>query len=101
IMARIAVPLAVILTALLAGCEDPKPDFEKKKESAKIDKPAGHGSTYKIEKGPFKVEASCKGVFEAAEMTEVALNPDAWTPNNGGQLVVLKAVEHGTPVRKG
>src|SRR5262249_5483492 len=59
------------------------------------------GGTYKVEKGPFKVEVACKGVFEAEQMTEIAVSPETWTPDTGGKLTVAKAVEHGTPVKKG
>jgi multidrug resistance efflux pump len=52
--------------------------------------------TCKVEKGPFKIEVSLKGVFEAEDMTEVAVHVDSWSP-----LTVLKAVEHGTPVKVG
>lgn len=94
--------LSIFLACFLVGCEAPRGDAEKKADPPKADKStSGHGATHKVEKGPFKVELSCKGVFEAAEMAEVSVNPEAWTPNNGGQLVILKAVEHGAPVRKG
>ena len=58
--------------------------------------PAGKPATHKVEKGPFRVEIALKGVLEAAEMTEVILRPETWT-----SLSVLKAVEHGTTVKKG
>ncbi len=47
-------------------------------------------------KGPFRIEVKVKGIFEAAEMTEVALAPEAWAA-----LQVVKAVEPGMRVRKG
>jgi multidrug efflux pump subunit AcrA (membrane-fusion protein) len=53
--------------------------------------------TVKVEKRPFKIEASIKGVFESPEMTEVAIRPEAWT----SPMPVVKAVPHGTQVKKG
>jgi len=97
----------LVLAFLLVGfvsAQAPKPDKDK------TDKPAGDVTkeaapktpTHKVEKGPFKIETSLKGVLEAGEMTEVTLSAlEAWTPQTGGMLLVKKAVEHGTPVRKG
>ena len=49
-----------------------------------------------MKKAPFKIEVKLKGIFEAAETAEVALAPKAWA-----ELVVLRAVEQGTRVKKG
>jgi hypothetical protein len=69
---------------------------------ADSDKPASaKPATHKVTRKPFKIEVSCKGSFEAGAMTEVSLDPEEWHPQGGGALSVLKAVEHGTPVRKG
>lgn len=57
---------------------------------------AGKPATYKAEKGSFRVELTLKGVLEAAESTEVVLRPEAWT-----SLTVMKAVDHGSVVKKG
>jgi HlyD family secretion protein len=79
-------------------------DKKKLKQSAgqiKTKEGPTKGPTYKIEKEPFKVEVTLKGVFEAEEMTPVALNLEAWSQSGGGSLLVHKAVEHGTQVRKG
>ncbi len=57
---------------------------------------AAKPATVKVEKGPLHVEVAAKGVFEAEEMTEVVLRPEVWT-----SFQVLKAIEHGTPVKKG
>src|SRR5262245_11703025 len=57
--------------------------------------------TYKIKREPFKIEVSLKGIFESADMTEVALRPQAWGVEGRGSLSVLKAVEQGTMVHKG
>lgn len=54
-------------------------------------------STAKVEKGPFKIEVVVSGVFEAQRMTEVSIRPKAWAM----PLVVERAIELGTPVKKG
>src|SRR5262249_36761374 len=56
---------------------------------AKKESPA-KPSTYKVMREPFKIEVSLKGVFEAAEMTEVVLRPQAWGVEGRGALTVLK-----------
>ena len=57
--------------------------------------------TYMIKREPFKIEVSLKGIFESADMIEVALRPQAWGVEGRGTLSVLKAVEQGTVVHKG
>ncbi len=52
--------------------------------------------THTVERGPFKVEVTVEGVFEAVETHEVALRPEVWST-----LKVEKAVEEGTLVEKG
>lgn len=64
-------------------------------------KEPGKSGTVKVQKGPFRVEANLKGIFESSEMHEVSLRPEAWTPDNRGMLIVKKAVEQGTAVKKG
>ncbi|MGO9465208.1 MAG: efflux RND transporter periplasmic adaptor subunit [Isosphaeraceae bacterium] len=54
-------------------------------------------ATAKVEKGPFKIEFVLSGVFEAQRMTEVSIRPKAWAL----PLLVERAVELGTPVKKG
>ncbi len=63
---------------------------EKAKEDEKKSKP------YKVERKPLKIEVKLDGFFVADQMEEIALRPEVWT-----QFKVLKAVEHGTPVKKG
>jgi multidrug efflux pump subunit AcrA (membrane-fusion protein) len=69
-----------------------KGDKSATKEAVASTKP----STHKASKSPFKIEVSLKGVFESEDMVEVVLRPDTWSGFN-----VLKAVEHGTTVKKG
>ena len=57
----------------------------------------GKPATAKVEKGPFKIEVVLSGVFEAQRMTEVSIRPKAWAM----PLVVERAIELGTPVKKG
>jgi multidrug efflux pump subunit AcrA (membrane-fusion protein) len=73
---------------------------EKKPAEAKKDSPA-KVATHKVEKGPFRVEVSLKGIFESPNMTEVSLRPEAWTPDNRGMMIVVRAVDHGAHVKKG
>jgi multidrug resistance efflux pump len=95
-LALVAAALALAGHQLSADPESKKPD--KTSIPAKdTPKPA----THKVEKGPFKVEVAVKGTFEAENMTEISLNPEAWTPDTRGMMTVLKAVEHGTAVHKG
>lgn len=91
------------LAGLLAGCELAAEQTTTKPDKPGTDKPteAAKSATHKVEKGPFKVEVTLKGVFEAEKMNEVSLHPEAWSPLSGGMLVLKKVLEHGTPVRKG
>jgi HlyD family secretion protein len=66
----------------------------------KADKPAG-AATVKVEKGLFQVTVNLKGVFTAAQMTEVVLRPEAWAQMPGQGFNVLTAAEPGTRVKKG
>ena len=59
--------------------------------------PLGQPATVKVEKGPIKLETTVKGIFEAQQMKELSIKPQAWSMG----LPVKKAVEHGTPVKKG
>jgi HlyD family secretion protein len=57
--------------------------------------------TYKVEKAPFKVEITLKGMFESGAMTEVLIKPEVWGPGMGGGLTVVKAAEAGATVKAG
>ncbi len=74
------------------------------KDTAPAKKPAASAvpkKTHKVEKGPFKVEITLKGILESEGMSEVVVSPEGFTPENRGQLRVLKAIPLGTEVRKG
>ena len=58
-------------------------------------KPAGP-KTYTVRKEVRRVDVKLSGVFEAKQMAEVSISPEAWT-----QLRVVEAVEHGKAVKKG
>ena len=103
-MSRIGSTTTSIATALIIiGLTSSALSAQQGKAAKKVAAaPVSKGPTYKVEKGPFKVIVSLKGTFEAEDMKEVYVSPRAWTPNTGGApLTVLKAVEHGTSVKKG
>jgi multidrug efflux pump subunit AcrA (membrane-fusion protein) len=54
-------------------------------------------ATVRVEKGLFKIEVVATGVFESQGMTEVSIRPRTWS----SPLVVDRAIELGTPVKKG
>jgi multidrug efflux pump subunit AcrA (membrane-fusion protein) len=100
-------PLAVVVLSIVpswgaspqvAGAAKPaekrdiKPDAPASPSSA-----AGKPATAKVERTAFAVKLVLGGVFEAQRMTEVSIRPKAWTM----PLVVERAVELGTPVKKG
>jgi len=58
---------------------------------------ASKPGTVKVAKGPFRIEIVASGVFEAQRMIEVSIRPKAWAM----PLVVERAVELGTSVKKG
>ncbi len=58
--------------------------------------PAAKPSPYTVKKQPLKIEVTLSGVFEAQKMTEIALEPEAWS-----SFKVVSAVEHGTQVKQG
>lgn len=93
-------PLAV-LAAAVAGLT-----FAADAESPAKSKPINPGlsatkpPTHKVEKAPFKVEVTLKGVFESGALTEVSIKPEVWGTGGGG-LTVVKAVEPGSAVKAG
>ncbi|MFW6163088.1 MAG: efflux RND transporter periplasmic adaptor subunit [Planctomycetota bacterium] len=79
--------LAVAVLALAAvGVADAAAAKDKGKPPAR----------HTVKKGPFKIEVRLKGIFEAAGMTELAFDPEAWTT-----LRVVKALRPGARVKKG
>jgi HlyD family secretion protein len=89
---------SAVLVFVLGADDAPK---DKPTKPATPAETAPKKPTHKVEKGPFKVDVTVKGVFESEAMTEVSISPEAFTPENRGQLRVLKALPHGSEVRKG
>jgi multidrug efflux pump subunit AcrA (membrane-fusion protein) len=90
------VPLLLLVSAVFPQDKQPLKTSEDKTKTSK-------DGTVKVEKGVFKAVVSLKGVFAPAEMHELALRTEAWGGGvgGGGPLVVISAVESGTPVKKG
>ena len=91
---------AIVLAAAVAGtalvtADDAAPKSKPINPGLKATPP-----TYKIEKAPFKVDVTLKGVFESAALVEMAVKPEVWGSGMGG-LTVLKAAEPGTAVKVG
>jgi multidrug efflux pump subunit AcrA (membrane-fusion protein) len=101
----IVVPVLLESWAALASGRESSPIQEKPPEKAasktraepSTPAPSAASATAKVEKGPFKVEVTLSGVFEQAKMAEVSVKPRSWSM----PLVVERAVELGTPVKKG
>lgn len=53
--------------------------------------------TVKVEKEAFKVDVSVKGIVEAEQQMGLSIKPEEWAQ----PLMVKKAVDHGTSVKKG
>ena len=67
-------------------------------EPAKPSEPAiVKPATVRVELGTLTVDTSLKGVLEAEQSAELAIEPKAWT----GPFAVKSAVAHGTRVKKG
>lgn len=64
--------------------------------SGAVDDAAADVATETVEKGPFRVEVTLTGVFEAAEMNEVKIETEEWT-----DLEVVEAAPHGSMVQPG
>jgi HlyD family secretion protein len=96
-----ALPLIIPALAAPSQIEPGRKTVEK--PAAKPDAPAASSpgtakpATSRVEKGPFKIEIVLSGIFEAQRMTEVSVRPRA----SAWPLVVERAIELGTPVKKG
>src|SRR6516165_211179 len=75
----------------------PAAEGDLEPDAAGPSSPASRPATTRVVKGPFQIEVILSGVFEAPRMSEVSIRPEAWT----SPLVVDRAIEHGTPVKKG
>ena len=83
-----------VATAISAEPPAAKKDAKDAKDAKETAKPTP--AVHTVKKGTMKIEVSLDGVFEAPDTAEIILRPEAWTT-----LKVLKAVEHGTKVKKG
>jgi len=92
--------LPVIVTILLAGVTVGRDDDSPTKAKPANPGLAAKTPTFKVEKAPFKVDVTLKGVFESPSLTEVSVKPEAWSLAMG-PLVVSKAAEAGTAVKQG
>src|SRR5262249_50204492 len=92
--------LTIAILGITTAQEVEKPAKKKGNDTTTKEKPAApeaaKGPTAKVEKGPLKIEVGFKGVFESVEMSEVMVKSEVWK-----ELVVAKAVEPGTRVKKG
>jgi HlyD family secretion protein len=59
--------------------------------------PTSKPTTAKVEKAPLKIDVTLSGIFEATKSAEVSIKPRAWAL----PLVVERAIDLGTPVKKG
>jgi multidrug efflux pump subunit AcrA (membrane-fusion protein) len=108
IAATVSVGLIVVLASVIAPSQGASPQENGAVKAGEKKAPApqggatpasadGKSATAKVEKGPFKIDVVVSGVFEAQRMTEVSIRPKAWAM----PLLVERAVELGTPVKKG
>src|SRR5262245_23698003 len=93
-----------VLTALLAGAaltQTGQPGADDKKKPGK--EPAKKPATHKVEKKPFRVELTSKGILEPEQTIAVAHRPQpaVGTPYSPGPLTIHKVVEHGARIKRG
>jgi multidrug efflux pump subunit AcrA (membrane-fusion protein) len=101
-MPRTRILLLAVLATAVAGltlAADAEPPAKSKPTNPGLS--ATKAPTHKVEKAPFKVEVTLKGVFESGALTEVLIKPEVWGAGMGGGLTVVKAVEPGTAVKAG
>jgi HlyD family secretion protein len=91
-IAPAALIAAACIAALAATVNAAGPDSAK--PPAKLDK--SKPETLAVKPGPFRITLSLDGVFEAATMHPLSLEPDAWS-----KLVAVDALAPGTRVKKG
>jgi HlyD family secretion protein len=102
--AKVVVCFAVM--AMFAGIlctqetkQGKQPDSKGGKAPAADPRPA----THKVEKKPFKIEVTVKGILEAEETAEISYRPHPllMPPASQGPLTIRKIAAHGTAVKKG
>src|SRR5687768_4144715 len=93
-------PATVVLAFFVAALPATAGGDVKKKKADADKKPA----TYVVEKKPFQVEVSVKGVLEAEEVVPIAHRPLPTAPGlpyAPGPMLIQKLVEHGAAVKAG
>jgi HlyD family secretion protein len=84
--------LGGVLTTCVAGYQPP----EKKDAPAATPQAPKPPEVVKVERGKFSIDVTTKGVLEAEEAVELSYHLESWTG-----MTVMKAVPHGTAVKKG
>src|SRR5205807_240452 len=100
--AKIIPCLAIV--ALLTGLVFTQEPTKDKKSEGKGSSPAADApATHKVEKKPFKIEVSVKGILEAEETAEISYRPHPMVqpPPSQGAMTIRKIVDHGATVKKG
>lgn len=99
--------LAAALAAPALAADAAKPEAKAKPDETKAAvKPAAKPAEAKpadakpaickVKRQPFRIELALDGTFEAKNTADVVLRPEEWS-----DFEVLRAVEHGTPVKQG
>jgi multidrug resistance efflux pump len=105
-MTGIKVLAAVGMLALLVGVvltQEPAAPKDKPKTQPTAEAPAKKPAVHKVQKKPFRVELTVKGILEPAEAAEVAYRtyPFINQPPSQGSVTIRQVAEHGSTVRKG
>ncbi|MGA2033403.1 MAG: hypothetical protein ABSG68_14200 [Thermoguttaceae bacterium] len=79
-----------------APSDKSKPEAAKTTPAAGKDAADDSAKTHRVKKGELRIEVTLDGAVEPAQTAEIILRPQEWTT-----LTVLKAIEHGTAVKRG
>jgi HlyD family secretion protein len=104
-MTCVKVVASIGALALLGGIVHTQDTVQDKrpKSDASTSSSTPKPATYKVEKKPFKIELTVKGVLEAEETAEISYKPypSIQPPPSQGPLTIRKIVGHGATVKKG
>src|SRR5262245_49232472 len=89
----LAAAAGLLITRPTAADDTSADSKDKKSAGSAPTKP----ETVKVERGPFTVAVTFKGVVQSEKAAELSLRPKAWS----GPLLVKRAIEHGAPVKAG
>jgi hypothetical protein len=100
------VATCLILIAMVAGFVSTQPPGKDKEKAAKGKNAKGNetpANTLKVEKKPFKIALTVKGILSADETAEISYRPHPLIPPppNQGPVTIRQIVEHGTQVKQG